>query len=685
VLRGLILGLSAAALVHGGAARAQSIVRDGPGASNTPITNSGQLDSISILNGATINAASNGAAILNTPAGSISPPPGAAPASIGIDSSTLGGSVVNRGTISGNALTPISIGSSTINGGVANYGTINAFEAESAIDIVDSRLSGGFVNEGDILSSGPEVLGGPISIRDSRVSGGFNNSGSISGAYFQVLGGTFVGGFVNSGEMFGVDLEADSFSGGIVNLGSIQGVARFSPVAPPALSVAGVRFDGAIVNTGRLIGGILFGASPFTGSIVATTLTGNVVNEGDISGGEFGLELLGGSLDGKLVNRRGADISGITGISVGAVMGQGLYNAGLISGITNGAISSIGLVPRGIVVGPDGRIEGAIVNAGIIQGGFDTDTGQVVPGATAIDLTKAGAPTVIANKGGLIRGKVLMNQSQPKADTLLAEGGLIRGDVRGDYTDTLLVTPGSGGMVIRGAVVGFGNIDVNSGRTVVNGPINSSGFVGIGLVAGRPATLQLGTGQISHIGLLGVTADGTLATEVTATGEVGRVVAKQAFVRGTLELDLQPGNYGATTVYNDVVTAPKLGTTPGTTLKRVTTNTPGFKATVTYDNGTADVTLKRTSSVSVAAGRPKPQVSASPASISHNVGDPVGAPGAARPADSDGSNHPGVKGSGVDHGALAGGNTGRRGSNKNASSGTGEHSDHGGGGKQRRG
>jgi hypothetical protein len=155
-------------------------------------------------------------------------------------------------------------------------------------------------------------------------------------------------------------------------------------------------------------------------------------------------------------------------------------------------------------------------------------------------------------------------------------------------------------MVIAGSVTGFGNIAVNQGRTRVTGHVDSS-FLGIGLVAGTPATLELGAGQTSHISLLGISGSGTLATDVTATGEVGQVVARStAYVRGTLELDVQPGTYGATTVYNDVVTAPGLRTTPGTTFKRVTTDTPGFTAAVTYDNGTADVTLTRTGSTAVA-------------------------------------------------------------------------------------
>jgi hypothetical protein len=100
---------------------------------------------------------------------------------------------------------------------------------------------------------------------------------------------------------------------------------------------------------------------------------------------------------------------------------------------------------------------------------------------------------------------------------------------------------------------------MNQGRTVIRGHIDTPGFPGVGLVAGTPATVELGTAQTSHIGLLGVNYDGTLATDVSATGDVGRVVAKSAYIRGNLEIDLLPGTYGSTTVYNDVVTAPNLG------------------------------------------------------------------------------------------------------------------------------
>jgi hypothetical protein len=173
-------------------------------------------------------------------------------------------------------------------------------------------------------------------------------------------------------------------------------------------------------------------------------------------------------------------------------------------------------------------------------------------------------------------------------------------------------------------VTGFANIAANQGRTLVRGGIDSPGFVGIGLVSGTPATLELGAGQVSRIGMLAVYGGGTLATDVTASGEAGRVVAKSAYVRGTLELDLQPGSYGATTVYDDVVTAPNLGATPRTTFKRVTTNAPGFTASVSYEDGTADVTLTRTGTAAVAAATPRLASAAAQTTAVSQASDPPG-------------------------------------------------------------
>jgi hypothetical protein len=295
-------------------------------------------------------------------------------------------------------------------------------------------------------------------------------------------------------------------------------------------------------------------------------------------------------LNGNIYNAGNGTVTGNTALSVDGVVNGTLRNAGLLQGVTQESSDGESLPGIGIRLGPDGSIAGGIVN-----------TGRILGDAAAIDLTAATRPTMIANQGGIIRGDILMAQSAPVADKLLAQGGLIAGQIRGDAADTLLANPGAGGMVIEGSISGFGNIAVNAGRTLVEGHIYSPGFLGLGLVAGVPATLALGAGQISWVGSLAIYGDGTLAIDVTAAGESGQIVAKTAYVRGSLELDLLPGTYAATTTYDDVVTAPGLGTTRRTTFKSVTTNVPGYTATVTYDNGTADVTLTRTGAPSVAA------------------------------------------------------------------------------------
>jgi hypothetical protein len=608
---------SIALLLAGGAARAQEIIRSGPDASHAPIVNGGPLGFIRIDRGAAIDAGPDGNAIRNLATGQIGGTEAGAPdgPAITVESSTLGGAIENQGTIGARGYPALSITGSTVAGGIVNHGEIRALDSRG-IEVDDSRVSGGLFNDGGIAGAG---MAGPI-----------------GGPAISIQGGSFSGGIVNAGSLNGVDsidAEAESFSGGIVNSGHIGPVLGKSPFALTGILAGGTTFAGGLLNSGQVEGGIVVASHSFQGDLVNSGAVG-------LAGGRIpaaaGVELSAGAFDGSLVNRRGGTISGATGLLVKSPVGGDIYNLGTIRGATNEQLTrGLSVAPSAIVVGPGGAVMGSIVNAGVIEAGFDTDTGQVItsvtlPGATgptrlvAVDLGGASAPTVIANKGGLISGDVVLSQGRRLADTLLAEGGSIFGNVRGDGADTMLATPGPGGMVIAGSVTGFANIAANQGRTLVRGGIDSPGFVGIGLVSGTPATLELGAGQVSRIGMLAVYGGGTLATDVTASGEAGRVVAKSAYVRGTLELDLQPGSYGATTVYDDVVTAPNLGATPRTTFKRVTTNAPGFTASVSYDNGTADVTLTRTGTAAVAAATPRLASAAAQTAAASQASDPPG-------------------------------------------------------------
>jgi hypothetical protein len=408
-----------------------------------------------------------------------------------------------------------------------------------------------------------------------------------------VSGGTVSGGVTNTGTIYGgiydrgaLDLEPSRLTGGITNAGTIAGATiRFSPVGSVGLLVGGASVAGGLLNTGRIEGGVREMAAEFSGDLV---------NRGTITSGPqpalAGIAVPGGSFGGSIVNAAGAEVTAIDAVEIDAAIGGTLRNDGLLRGLTSDSLRYYGLSPRGIVLGPNAQIAGGIVNTGTIEGGYDETLGRAVAGAPAIDLTAATHPTRIDQQAGAIIGDVLM--SNGVADTLVGEGGLVQGSVTGDAGDRLQIdTPANGLFSLQGAVSGLGAVAVLAGHGRLAGSLSAERLT-IGSGQGRPAALQLTAGTLAQVGSLSIGRNGTLATEVTAAGAAGQLVAGTASIGGRLEIDVSPGSYAATTVYDNVVTAPGLGT-PGVTFRQVKTDTPGFKATVSYDNGTADVTLTR--------------------------------------------------------------------------------------------
>jgi hypothetical protein len=626
IFAAIVCGLTlASSLIDMAPARAQGITRSGPNSSRAPIVNGTALDFIQIDSGASIDPAPDGAAIRNTPTGTISE-------GINIDSSAINGDLVNRGAIAGlDGLPAVSVSGSTISGRIANFSGINTSDSLSgAISITDSTITGGILNAGSVLNEGPHVFGGPdISISGGSLSGGLVNTGTLEGGV-TIVGGTFAGGIVNFGTLEGgfrtLDVEADSFSGGIVNTGTIRSPVFFSPVPGFAISVGGTQVSGNVVNSGALTGGIEIHPGRLSGSLI----NAGIVGDGD--GGDYvplqAVALTGGPVTGSLINHSAADISGLNAVTVDASIGGTLTNAGIIRGITSGRFTEgLGLASSGIVVGPNASIAGGIVNNGTIAGAYDTETGQYVNGVflsgsttitrvDAINLTAANHPTRIAQRAGLIVGDIDMRNSV--GDQLVASGGQITGNVLGDAHDQLTLSSGPpvasgaptpGGparsVTIAGDVTGVGAIAVPTGRAVMLGNISNVGALSIGNSTGPGGTLQLGAGDVANVGSLNIARNGTLATTVTADGSAGQLVAGTARIGGTLEIDVVPGNYAATTVYDGVVSAPGLGST-NATFKHVRTDTPGFKAKVTYDDGTADVTLTRVGAAARTAADPRP-------------------------------------------------------------------------------
>ncbi len=86
------------------------------------------------------------------------------------------------------------------------------------------------------------------------------------------------------------------------------------------------------------------------------------------------------------------------------------------------------------------------------------------------------------------------------------------------------------------------------------------------------------------------TSSGTLSLRVNAAGQHDFLTARSTSLSGTLLASLQPGNYANTTSYTGVVQSTAAITTK---FDNVTTTSPFFMATATYNTNTVDLTVTR--------------------------------------------------------------------------------------------
>jgi hypothetical protein len=189
---------------------------------------------------------------------------------------------------------------------------------------------------------------------------------------------------VVGGTGLGAILEIDTFSGGVVNTGTISAAAAGIVIGGND-NVEILSFSGGVTNRGKISAGT---TGIRLGAPLGLTITGNVVNTGTISG-QNGLALFHGLVSGAMIDSgtivasggngtRGVAVSAVTafsgGISNGGTIttgGSGIFVDGVKSffgDISNsGKISAIG---PGIEI-DSSNISGAIVdNAAILGGGY---------------------------------------------------------------------------------------------------------------------------------------------------------------------------------------------------------------------------------------------------------------------------------------------------------------------------
>ncbi|MBP6012539.1 MAG: autotransporter outer membrane beta-barrel domain-containing protein [Alphaproteobacteria bacterium] len=319
------------------------------------------------------------------------------------DVDSFSGGITNTGEITGASL-GISASADAYNGGLLNFGTVDGQSGTGArFDV--GTFTGNVTNYGTI--SGGGELGAGLYLRADTLGGeaGTNvtNYNSITGPNqgVVILGGTANVDFSNT--------SSDPINN--VPPGTISG-GRTGVVIAPDTWTGNVTNDGSI--TGNTFG-LLVGATNFDGFNARTeTFTGNISNAGTIDGGESGtgLYVMAGTFDGDITND-GTIGGGSIGLSVqgpnpgfgqfgGEFGGECSSSCAFVGGSFEGTItnnSTINGGNYGLLVST-GAFDGDIVNNGSITG----NVGAFIGSGT--DAFFFGKPTFAGNftNNGTITG-----------------------------------------------------------------------------------------------------------------------------------------------------------------------------------------------------------------------------------------------------------------------------------------
>ena len=439
----------------------------------------------SVINTGTVNATATGILINND--------------------ATLVGGLTNNGVVGLSSKNGILVNGATIVGGISNSGTITNNNSGAGITVTNvSTFGGGISNSATIDVGGVGVFvgitpsGGPV----STFTGGISNSGVISAGGASAAGiavqtvQTFIGNITNaqggtiSAGRTGivVNEQVNQFVGNIVNMGAITAV------------------DGVVVGCGC-------GVSTFAGSIS---------NNGMITAAAVGIlvtnvEVFGTSAAGGITNS-GTITAGIGGIVVTNVHTFGTSAAG---GITNsGEIFVAATSGRGIIVAGVSTFTGPILNTGMIN---TTGAGA---GGIVVQSVRNFAGSIVNGTSGTIAASaasgagIVIQGVQTFTGGITNAGLITAGGTFGIYV-TDIVRTFTGNISNSGTIsAAFFGIDVFSVATF-NGDITNSGTVSAGFIGIGASIVTHFTGDLVNSGKI---TGGTAGMEVdnigTFTGNV---------------------------------------------------------------------------------------------------------------------------------------------------------------------
>ncbi|MFZ3350038.1 MAG: autotransporter domain-containing protein [Xanthobacteraceae bacterium] len=466
----------------------------------------------SVINTGTVNAAATGILINNN--------------------ATLVGGLTNNGVVDLSSKNGILVNGATIVGGILNSGTITNSNTGAGITVTNvSTFGGGISNSATIdvggngIFVGPTLSGGPV----STFSGGISNSGVISAGGASAAGiavqtiQTFIGNITNakSGTISAghtgivVNEHVNQFVGNIVNMGAITAVSGIVVGCGCGVST----FAGSISNNGTITAAAV-GILVTNVEVFGTSAAGGVTNSGTITAGIGGIVVtnvhtFGTSAAGGITN------SGE--IFVAATSGRGIIVAGVSSFtgpiLNTGMISATGAGAAGIEVQAVRNFAGSIVNdtSGTITASGPGGVGIVVGNFTSPFAGVSNFSGNVANRGTITAGSIgifigpvstftgnVTNSGSISAwrtGIVVADARTFTGDISnsGMISATLSAGIFVGGTSLATGVRTFNGDIINSGKIIGGG--SGIAVADIGTFTGNVVNSSSGTISASGAGI----------------------------------------------------------------------------------------------------------------------------------------------------------------------------------------
>lgn len=428
-------------------------------------------------------------------------------------------------------------------------GTITAANLSGGSLLSFGGTIGTLNNTGGSFFSSAGTVANLIQTSGSFGNGGTVGSALIDGGSFTQFGsrdsqnaGGIVTGLASVGANGTLTINGGTFSGGVLNNGTVIVIGRLVQTgAPASFSTSFSRPDSR--DSANFTGNITNNAVLNANGIA--TMTGSLINNGT---GRLSVKS-NFTVTGTLTNTGTVTVAPGTTLSFAAITnnaGGTITNAGTILGGVNnvGSLTSTGVIGTGILNSGTALLQGQLNGVLIGTGGTITQTG-VVSGITQVQLTApavwnlAGFATSIdslAGTGGSVQlGSADLITGTDNAPT--AFGGVISGTGR-------LIKVGTGSFVLSGSNSYSGGTIITTGRltgstTSLQGAIQTSALLefnqaAAGIFAGRIS----GTGTVvkTGAGLLELTGDNAgltgattlLGGELRVTSQLNRSVVTAA-------------------------------------------------------------------------------------------------------------------------------------------------------------